>query len=691
MKCILLALLAAAPALGRAQAPADSLANGKAVELTEVTVKARRVVKTADGLKLFPTPEQIEAAADGYDLLKRLALPHVRIDEVMHTIEANELIGAVQVRIDGIVAAEHELMSLEMAAVRSIDVIERPGMRYGEGVGMVVNIHTRRAVAGWLAGGSVLQSATTLYNRSAAYVKLNRGRHELAADYSLGVSDWGESYTTEAADYTLADGSHHTVSRRNQTDREMNYSHAVALKYSLVEPSRYSLQVALSGRFHRVPEAGKTRTESFSTGTSLLTKLTSHSDAATPQLDVYFSTDLPRGQSLTANAVCSYQAETYSNRHRSPSSAYAYEVDSRIRSLAAEAVYEKRWKPLALSAGGRFSQLYSNDEYTGDIASLSILHRSQAYLYAQLSGQAGCFFYKGSVGYDGLWGRQSGRRYAYHQFIPKASVGCHLGDAFTLAYDFSMRQDAPRLALVNDITAKRNELEYEAGNPDLAPRKRYEHTLTASFSRERVRSHLAAMYRMNLHTWMDEVTRTADGKFVFTKRSKGDINMLYLSDYTTFSLLPGKLDLTLEWTFVRSFNLADTYTHCYSAWMGGVDVQAYLGRCTLSAHADNGWRYMEGESKGRNGSTLLLAAGCRLGKWGNLTLMWQNPLDKEHTGQRSWLLNPMVRKDFTACSPALGNMVSVRLTVNLSRGRRFQGIRKAMDNSAVESTSVKVK
>lgn len=117
MKCILLALLAAAPALGRAQAPADSLANGKAVELTEVTVKARRVVKTADGLKLFPTPEQIEAAADGYDLLKRLALPHVRIDEVMHTIEANELIGAVQVRIDGIVAAEHELMSLEMAAV----------------------------------------------------------------------------------------------------------------------------------------------------------------------------------------------------------------------------------------------------------------------------------------------------------------------------------------------------------------------------------------------------------------------------------------------------------------------------------------------------------------------------------------------------------------------------------------------
>ena len=74
--------------------------------LQEVTVKGSKVVQRVDGQTIYPTRQQLESSTNGYSLLSKLTLPHLRIDPVMHTITALSNLGSVQVRINDIVASK---------------------------------------------------------------------------------------------------------------------------------------------------------------------------------------------------------------------------------------------------------------------------------------------------------------------------------------------------------------------------------------------------------------------------------------------------------------------------------------------------------------------------------------------------------------------------------------------------------
>ena len=67
----------------------------------------------------------------------------------MHTVTALSNLGSVQVRINDIVASKEDLLSLDMKAVKQVDYIDNPGVRYGEGIAYVVNIIVKRPVSGY--------------------------------------------------------------------------------------------------------------------------------------------------------------------------------------------------------------------------------------------------------------------------------------------------------------------------------------------------------------------------------------------------------------------------------------------------------------------------------------------------------------------------------------------------------------
>lgn len=681
-----LLLLALFPLSGFAQA--DTLRADSAVTLGEATVRADRVVRTPDGFKLYPSAEQLAASADGYGLLQRLSLPQVQVDAVTQTIKANEMVGSVQVRINGIVAGVQDLQSLEIGSVRSVEYIRDPAPRYGDGVGIVLNIHTARAEGGIAAGGSVMEAVTTPLLRSNVYARRNRGRHELSAAYSFGLSEAGKSISTEEAVYTLSDGSEYVVQREARGGKSRRSDHALNLKYSQVEAEKYVLQATLSGTFGDTPGAETVGTETDSLGVRTVRSHTAL-QAFTPQADVYFHAYLPHGQFFTANAVGSYRRETYAYGYLS-ARPYAYDVDSRLYSLVAEACYEKRWKPFTLTLGGRYVRTDAHDDYAGDVSTLNRQHRQQFSLYAHLAGRVGAFAYKGDLRYAGFRYRQGDAQRCYRSVLPRLSLSYVPIRPLRLSYDFAMTHDLPRMALVNDIVTKRNDMEYVAGNPAVAPHYRYEHTVSVTWDARRVRSYLSVLYRVNPDTWMDDIVRTDEDRFILGKANKGAVNMLYITDDTTIQLIPERLEVNLSGSFIRCFNLADTYTHCYSAWMGGVGFRAYVGRLSLTAHADNGWKSMEGETRLHNAGQTYLSAGYRLGKWGHLNLAWQQLLDTTGGKNRIWLTARDVRKTMTAYAPSWGNMVSIGLSVHLSRGRKYSRVEKAMDNSAVESSAVKV-
>ena len=67
------------------QAQNDSI---KTETLQEVTVQGSKVVQRVDGQTIYPTRQQLESSTNGYSLLSKLTLPHLRIDPVMHTVTA---------------------------------------------------------------------------------------------------------------------------------------------------------------------------------------------------------------------------------------------------------------------------------------------------------------------------------------------------------------------------------------------------------------------------------------------------------------------------------------------------------------------------------------------------------------------------------------------------------------------------
>ena len=108
--------------------------NTKEINLNEVTVNASRIVNKANGMIIIPTESQRKAATNGYSMLGKLGLPYIRIDEARHSITALGNQGDVQIRINNVIATKEDMLAINSESIKRIDFIDKPGVRYGEGI-----------------------------------------------------------------------------------------------------------------------------------------------------------------------------------------------------------------------------------------------------------------------------------------------------------------------------------------------------------------------------------------------------------------------------------------------------------------------------------------------------------------------------------------------------------------------------
>lgn len=669
----------------------DSTETVKEARLGEVTVTADRVVNTVDGLKVFPSARQLQSSTSGYSLLQKLSLPHIRVDEVGKSITAPEQLGSVQVRVNDIIATQEDLTALDMQAVQSIDYIMQPGVRYGEGVGFVINIHTRRAESGYAVGANIMQSLTHRHHSDDVFVKANKGKSEITLSYGFGWRDMRKTRYREAADYHLSDGSIYSVTRNDISRRNETLSHDVSMKYNLADDDKYVFQAVLSGVFSNMPVYNIMR-ENRSADGSETVSIRQKDKEMTPQLDLYFFTNLPHGQSLTANAVATFSRDRYGYQYGA-ATPYLYNIDGRTYSLVTEAIYENRLKPFTLSAGIRHENQYADNRYSGDAETDSRMHTADDYLFAQLRGSISRFGYKAGIGVSRTYYSQGGDTYTYWIARPDVTLSYRLTDRLSVRYGFEMSAKAPRPSYLSDVTVRSNEMELSVGNPSLRPTRRLEHTVGMDFSGKRVSSNFHALYRQNFHTYMQQITRTTDDdgndQFLLSRSNQRSINMVYLSDNTTVRIIPEKLEMTLGGGFMKCFNKGDDYRHTCSFWMYSGNITAYLGRLTLNAYADNGFKFQEGETTNKECGAVYVSASYRLGQWGSVALYWQHPFDSEVTQYRAELLNENLHKDYSIRSGDIGQRLTVRLSINLNHGRKYKSIKKKLNNNGIDTGLIK--
>ena len=517
------------------------------------------------------------------------------------------------------------------------------------------------------------------------YGKWNAGKSELSLSYNFGYKDFEGNRMHETAHYLLTNGSTHTIGRNDIASRSRSLSNDLQLKYNLADSANYVFQASLKADFSHIPH-NYNRKQIVDGSERYLATQSNRSLSSSPVLDLYFFKQFTPRQSLTLNAVGTYIVTSLRSSY-DEGEPYAYEVDGKTYSLMSEAVYENRLKPFTLTAGMNYMQKYTDNRYTGDVNSVNPMHNRNVYAFAEIKGAVGPVRYMAGLGGSYLDYRQQEHDYHYWLFRPKASIAYTPTQAFQLKYDFQISEHVSQVAMISNTSIRNNSMEWTLGNPDIRPNREQEHTFQVSYTHPRFQSFLQAYGKLCAQPNMATYIRTADDKFVYTQLNQKEIDVLNLMLYANAWIIPDKLSVAASGTLFRCFNFGEDYTHCKAFYSGTANVQAYLGKFTLSAFIDSGFRFLEGETEGFNGSFTYLNAAYRY-KNLNVSLTWQQPLNPHYKQFQSEVYNRYVRKTVSLHCPDLGNFVSLNIAWKFSQGRAYKDIRRNINQKADKDTGI---
>ena len=668
-----------------AQNEKEKAETAKSVEMKEVTVEAARVTKKVDGLLIIPSDAQREASTDGYSLLAKLSLPRLRVDEVMRTVTPLMNDGSVQIRLNGTLASKEDLLSLDPKLVKNIDFIDNPGVRYGDGIGYVIDIRTKRNTTGYVLGADLSNSVTTVNGSNTLYAKYNHKNSELAFTFTSLYQDQHGFRSSETADYTLNNGSHYLVSR-NQTDgRSHRFGNQFEIKYSLADSATYVFQANLSMGGGNTP--GNYADFEYRDGTVEQTYRTINvSSDFSPTLDLYFFHQIGKHQSVTANVVGS-GIYTDKRGYNGEGRAYAYDVDGRTWSLESEAIYENKLKPFTFSAGLEHSLSFTNNEYTGDVSAFNKVRRGELYLFSEVKGRWKRIGYSAGIGVANKTYSQENYSFDYWTFRPKLTLSYEVLTGLNARYTFETYRRVSSYAMVSDARIRDNSREWKVGNPNLQPSRVIKNIFDISYNGSRVSCGANIEYRRDLGSNMSVYERTPTDEFLYSQQNVGNIMMIANQNYVRYDVVPERLSVTLFGGVFRFFNVSSLYRHYLTSYNYGGNVEAYLGRWTLTGYANNGWKFVEGEHEGRNGPAVYFGVSYRWSRC-SLSLFMQHPFQQHPAIQRGKVLNENLHKEYIYRSRDLGNMITLKFSWKLSRGKSYKEIEKKVQNEGYKQTGI---
>lgn len=644
--------------------------NEKPVKLSGVTIEATRVIQKPDGQLIFPSKTQRNSSTNGYSLLAKLSLPRIRINETMHTITALNNNGDVQIRINGVIATKTELINMNPKLVKNIEFIDNPGVRYGENVGYVLNIRTAKSKQGGAIGIDLNNALTTKSSDNTAFVKFNRGNSELSFSYSFNYQDFKGSRTKEEANYQLSNNTSYYIERNDLSSRNRTVRNGLQLKYNLADSAlSYVFQASLSNDFNHSLNNDKTY-QMFTPEGNFLSESRNSERSFSPVLDLYYYRKLGKSNNITANIVGT-TIGTKANNYLKEVSPYIYNVDGQMRSLYSELIYEHQLRPFTISAGINSMLKYIRNEYIGDVKSFNKMNYSTLYMFSEIKGNWQKLGYVLGIGATNAGYKQATDKYNYWLFRPKLSLNYSVTQALSVRYSFEIFEHISRMAMISNTKIRENSREWRVGNPNIEPNKVVQQIVNISYVRPRFYNLVDFFWRLNTNPNMSKYVRNANNEFYYMQANQKRIEMFSISDAFNIKIIPDVLETTLVGALYRFINEGDDYKHSLTTFNFQASIQAYLGRWTLTAYADNGWKFNEGETLAHNGSNIYVGSSYRLGNL-YLSLYLQNPFMQHHKDLHSHILNCYVMKNIVQRNRDMGNFLTFNLSWNLEFGHRKQ-------------------
>lgn len=663
-------------------APNDS------VQLEEVVIKGARVVNRTDGKLIFPSEKMTESASSGYTLLKMLPLPNVKVDDINETISAaNSLMGNVQVRINDVEATTADIQSMQPKEVEKVELIDRPGVRYGENVGIVINIITRKVTSGYVVGASGTLVPKADMVKGNAYTKNNSGNNELSLNYSGYYRHSNGMNEVEHTEYLMADNKYSKVERNTNDIINRNTMHDIQARYSWINADGSAFLTTLSTSIDNNPRDFRKTDVAYSDGRNTTETIDNSEKTISPLLDLYFKTQLGKSQSLIANATGSYTHTDYAYLFITDDKSFGYNTLGKTWSLKSEAMYENRMKPFTLSAGLRYAQKYIDNDYSGDVTLVSQIHSSNIYAFSQIQGSLWKIGYMVGLGLSREYYRQGETIYDRVWLRPKLNLSLPLSQCIRLNYTLTSAPASSKLQNMSGMSIITNGMEYSEGNPELIMARRDDHTLTLSYQSPRLYTQLMTFFRHNAHPAMQHVYRTEDDRFVKTFLEGRRIDLLMLQSYTNYDFIPQHLNAYVSAEMLNIWNYGQNYSHRLTSFNFNIGLTAWLGNWTIMATMDNGYHFMENEYESRNIFSDFVSVSY---KYKNITagLFCQNLFKRNAKIEEVENHNRLAHKLLIAHNHNTSSAIGIKLTWKLSEGRNFKGIDR--DTNSLKDTETGV-
>ena len=658
------------------------------VQLEEVVIKGARVVNRTDGKLIFPSEEMTKSASSGYTLLKMLPLPNVKVDDINETVSAaNSLMGNVQVRINDVEATTADIQSMQPKEVEKVELIDRPGVRYGENVGIVLNIITRKVTSGYVVGASGTLVPKADMVKGNAYTKNNSGNNELSLNYSGYYRHSNGMNEVEHAEYLMADNKYSKVERNTNDIINRNTMHDIQARYSWINADGSAFLTTLSTSIDNNPRDFRTTDVAYSDGRNTSETIDNSEKTISPLLDLYFKTQLGKSQSLIANATGSYTHTDYAYLFITDDKSFGYNTLGKTWSLKSEAMYENRMKPFTLSAGLRYAQKYIDNDYSGDATLVSQIHSSNIYAFSQIQGSLWKIGYMVGLGLSHEYYRQGETRYDRVWLRPKLNLSLPLSQHIRLNYTLTSAPASSKLQNMSGMSIITNDMEYSEGNPKLIMARRDDHTLTLSYQSPRLYTQLMTFFRHNAHPAMQHVYRTEDDRFVKTFLKGRRIDLLMLQSYTNYDIIPQHLNAYVSAEMLNIWNDGQNYSHRLTSFNFNIGLTAWLGNWTIMATMDNGYHFMENEYESRNIFSDFVSVSY---KYKNITagLFCQNLFKRNAKIEEVENHNRLAHKLLIAHNHDTSSAIGIKLTWKLSEGRNFKGIDR--DTNSLKDTETGV-
>lgn len=557
--------------------------------LGEVTVKGAGAIRKADRRLVIPGKELTGSATDGMDLLRKMQLPRVTVNQMSGEISRTGG-GKVVLCINGVQADGTELAALRPEDILRVEYHDAPGARYA-GADAVIDCITRRREAGGTVGGD-------------SFSALGKGKwasiDHLSAQYNCGQSAWTLTggYMGQRRDNWVRDYEEtwhypdHEVSRREEGMPVSIGTDGLEsrLNYSLAESGRYLFNARLGLDYGNVPakEEGDRRTRLYTSDAAAPLDIYEHTTerSVSPSLDLYLQRSLSAGQQLVFDVVGTC-IRTDCRRIYSESLAgdVLSESLSDIRgkkfSLIAEGFYEKESGLHRLSCGVRHLQACTDNRYAGDAASTVTLRQAESAAFGEYRGQYGIWSATGSLTASRIRYSQAGRRTKRYALQPSAKLACQPSERLMVRYGIDLRTQSPSLSDMSDVVQEVQAGMVRRGNPDLKPFRVLDQQLTADYDSRLLAVSLAVGYRHEYNPVMETVVYDA-GLFVRTYENQCAFSRLSAEATITLRPWPKHLSLSVTPLLYRYISRGNAYLHTHTIGRLKVDADFTFGHWLLS-------------------------------------------------------------------------------------------------------------